>query len=186
MRYCRPLFRVILFYDFSSSDHLGNEADGGGEIRRNAADSSGAEDGLLRKTQTEEKKRDIRVRLYGSIFSYYLCSVYLFSLFLKWVLGLEAEILDIVHVDKEGAFPMLSTYRRRSLSEALYCHGEGVSVSLGSSCHFHASHHCISPWPWRSPLRPKELWWSRRASMPVTMLEEVRKTQHYKPCTFLR
>ncbi|KAL6321139.1 hypothetical protein AAG906_012911 [Vitis piasezkii] len=49
--------------------------------------------------------------------------------------------------------------KRRSLSEALYCHGEGVSVvSLGSSCHFHASHHCINPWPWRSPLRPKELW----------------------------
>ena len=57
MRYCRPPFGVILFYDFSSSDHLGIEADGGGEIRRNAADSSGAEDGLLRKTQTEEKKK---------------------------------------------------------------------------------------------------------------------------------
>ena len=35
----------------------GNEADGGGQIRRNVAGSSGAEDGLLRKTQTEEKKR---------------------------------------------------------------------------------------------------------------------------------
>ena len=36
---------------FSSSDHLGNEADGGGQIRRNAVSSSGAKDGLLRKTQ---------------------------------------------------------------------------------------------------------------------------------------
>ncbi|CBI35568.3 unnamed protein product, partial [Vitis vinifera] len=86
---------------------------------------------------------------------------------------------DIVHVSKEGAFPMLSTYQRRSLSEALYCHGEGVyAVSLGSSCHFHASHHCISfAWPWQSPLRPKELWSgeSEELPMPVTVLEEVQQ-----------
>ncbi|RVW61401.1 hypothetical protein CK203_032056 [Vitis vinifera] len=91
----------------------------------------------------------------------------------------NVEVLDIVHVSKEGAFPMLSTYQRRSLSEALYCHGEGVhAVSLGFSCHFHASHHCFSfAWPWRSPLRPKELWSgeSEELPMPVTVLEEVQQ-----------
>ncbi|RVW18050.1 hypothetical protein CK203_113346 [Vitis vinifera] len=68
---------------------------------------------------------------------------------------------------------------RRSLSEALYCHGEGVyAVSLGSSYHFHASHHCFSfAWPWRSPLRPKEPWSgeSEELPMPVTVLEKVQQ-----------
>ena len=57
---CRPPFREKVFYVFSSLDHLGNEADGGGQIRRNAAGSSGVEDGLLRKTQTEERGRGRR------------------------------------------------------------------------------------------------------------------------------
>ena len=121
------------------------------------------------------------VRLVRVHFSPIICALFrCFPLFLKWVLGPgNAEILDIVHVSKEGAFPMLSTYQRRSLSEALYCHGEGVyAVSLGSSCHFHASHHCFSfAWPWRSPLRPKELWSgeSEELPMPVTVLEEVQQ-----------
>ena len=121
------------------------------------------------------------MRLVQVHFAPIICALFrCFPLFLKWVLGFgNVEVLDIVHVSKVGAFPMLSIYQRRSLSEALYCHGEGVyAVSLGSSCHFHALHHCFSfAWPWRSPLRPKELWFgeSEKLPMPVTVLEEVQQ-----------